>query len=317
VAAVLYAFTQAATDGWGSSTVLGFLGGGVTALCLFVIVELETIHRGKQPLLDLRAFADRAFTSSVIALVFVTFILFGGLFLLPLYLQILRGLSPFQAGLFLLPQALASMVVMVTGGRLTDKFGTQPIVVPGLVFLVVPLWGLSHLTSTTPYGWFQVLLIMRGVEFGLVAQPLMRAALVSIPQAQLSQASSLITVIRFIAGAMITPILGTIVQTQQQVHYVHLAERVVPGSPLGQFIALIQARLVARGMDLVSAQHTAMLGVIRLVGQQAYALALQDGYRLTFWLLIPAILAVLLIPYQRMSRTKEAKGAREETLSLA
>ncbi len=307
----LYAFSQVSTDGWGSSTVMGFLGGGVLVLCLFIVVELDTIHRGGQPLLNLRFFTDRAFTPSVIANLFVTFILFGGLFLLPLYLQILRELSAYQAGLFLLPQALASMVVVLVGGRLTDKFGTKAVVVPGLLFLTVPLWGLINLTPTTPYGWFQVLLILRGGEIGLVLQPLMRAALVTIPKRQLSQASSLMTVVRFIGSALITAILGTLVQTQEKVHYSHLAEQVVPGSSMGQLISIIQARLQATGMDLLTAQNTAILQVIQLIQQQAYALALQDGYRLTFLLLIPAILAVLFIKSPRVTRKKEIKGKSE------
>ena len=314
LASILYAFSDAGTDGWGSTTVLTFLSGGLIALCLFVFVELDMSYRGRQPLLNLRLFADHAYTPSVIASVFVTFILFGGLFLLPLYLQILRGLSAFQAGLFLLPQALASMVVVLIGGRLTDKFGTRPVVVPGLLFMAVPLWGLLNLTQTTPYGWFQILLILRGGEIGLVFQPLMRAALVTIPKKQLSQASSLMTVIRFIAGSLIVAILGTLVQTQQQVHYAHLAEQVVPGSPMGQLISIIQTQLQASGMGLVTAQQTAILEVIQLVQRQAYALALQDGYKLMFLLLIPAIIAVLFIKSPRVTRTKETKresGAKE------
>jgi EmrB/QacA subfamily drug resistance transporter len=311
---VLYAFSDAATDGWGSSTVLGFLIGGLIALCLFVIVELDISYRGGQPLLNLRLFADRSYTPSVIASVFVTFILFGGLFLLPLYLQILRGLSAYQAGLFLLPHALASMVVVLIGGRLTDKIGTRPVVLVGLLFMALPLWGFLNLTTYTPYGWFQFLLILRGGEIGLVFQPLMRAALVTIPKKQLSQASSLMTVIRFIASALVVAILGTLVQTQQQVHYVHLAEQVVPGSSMGQLISIIQTQLQANGMGLVTAQQTALLEVIQLVQQQAYLLALLDGYKLLFLMLIPAIIAVLFIKSPRVTRTKETKresGAKE------
>jgi DHA2 family multidrug resistance protein len=295
--------------------VLIFLGGGLIALCYFVIVELDMSYRGEQPLVNLRLFADRAFTPSVIASVLVTFILFGGLFLLPLYLQILRGLSAYQAGLFLLPQALTSMVVVVVGGRLVDKVRTRAVVVPGLLFLAFPLWGLLNLTTTTPYGWFQFLLILRGGEIGLVFQPLMRAALVTIPKRQLSQASSLITVIRFIAGSLIVAILGTFVQTQQKVHYTHLAEQVVPGSPMGQLISIIQAHLQARGMDVVTAKQAAILQVIQLVQQQAYDLALQDGYRLLFFLIIPAVVAVLFIKAPRLSRAKATKGksGAEET----
>lgn len=305
---VLYAFSSVSTHGWESTTVLGFLAVGLIALCLFVVLELSIIKREGQPLLNLRFFSDPSFTPNVIANTFVTFILFGGLLLLPLYLQLLRGLSPYQAGLFLLPQALCSMVVVVVGGRLVDKIGTKYVVLPGLLFMILPLWGLINVTTSTSYGWFQFLLILRGGEIGLVAQPLMRAALINVPRRQLSQASSLITVVRFVAGSLITAVLSSLVQTQQQVHYAHLAEQVTPGTPKGQLLLDLQTRLQARGMDLVNASHIAITEVIHLVQRQAYSLALQDGYRLTFWMIIPAILAVLFVHNTHATRTQEATG---------
>ena len=308
---VLYAFSSVSAHGWGSTTVLGFLVVGLIVLCLFVVLELSIIKQEGQPLLNLRFFGDPFFTPNVIANTFVTFILFGGLLLLPLYLQLLRGLSPYQAGLFLLPQALCSMVVVVVGGRLVDKIGTRRVVLPGLLFMILPLWGLINVTPSTSYGWFQFLLILRGGEIGLVAQPLMRAALVNVPRRQLSQASSLITVVRFVAGSLITAVLGSLVQTQQQVHYAHLAEQVTPGTPKGQLILDLQTRLQAQGMNLVNASHVAIMEVAHLVQQQAYSLALQDGYRLTFWMIIPAILAVLFVRNAHTTHTQETTAGEE------
>ena len=315
---VLYGFSQVSTDGWESTTVLGFLGGGLVSLLLFVLVELERIDQGRQPLLNLRIFADRAFTPSIIASSFVTFILFGGLFMVPLYLQSLRGLSPFQTGLILLPQALASVVVAVVGGRLTDKFGTVPIVLPGLVILTYPLWGLAHLTTSTPFNWFQTLLIMRGLEMGLVAQPLMRASLVRIPPGpQLNQATALSTVTRFVTSSISTAILGTYVQTQQKIHYTHLALQIVPGTPQGQFISALQALFHKHGMNVFSAHNAAILEVIHLVQRQGYALAFQDGFVLTLWMIVPALIAVLLLPAELRRPIKYVKKGSAEDAEAA
>jgi EmrB/QacA subfamily drug resistance transporter len=97
LASILYAFSEVSTYGWGSTIVLSFLGVGVVALALFVIVELTITQRGGAPLLDLRVFASRLYSMSTVAYVLAIFTLFGGLFLLPVYLQSLRGLSAFQA----------------------------------------------------------------------------------------------------------------------------------------------------------------------------------------------------------------------------
>src|SRR6266849_4869516 len=133
LASVLYALSDASTDGWGSSKVLGFLVAGLLALVIFVIVELMTASRGRQPLLDLRIFANGPFATANIANVLVTFALFGGLFLVPIYLQVLRGQTAYEAGLLLLPQALGAMVAVVIGGRMVDRLGVKPVVIPGLV----------------------------------------------------------------------------------------------------------------------------------------------------------------------------------------
>ena len=98
---------------------------GLLSLAMFTATELIIARRGGQPLIDLRLFANGPFRAGVIANLFVIFGLFGGLFLLPIYLQNMRGLSPFQAGLILLPQALASMVSVIVGGRLVDRFSVR------------------------------------------------------------------------------------------------------------------------------------------------------------------------------------------------
>jgi EmrB/QacA subfamily drug resistance transporter len=86
LACVLYGLSSASTDGWGSTTVVSTLIVGSLALVIFVVVELVIINSGGYPLLDLRIFTNASFTISTIANVFVVFALFGGLFLLPVYL---------------------------------------------------------------------------------------------------------------------------------------------------------------------------------------------------------------------------------------
>jgi hypothetical protein len=77
---------------------------------------------------------------------------------------------------------------------------------------------------------------------------------------------------------------------------------------MGQLISIIQTQFQTQGMNLFRAQQAAVMEVIQLIQHQAYALALQDGYRVTFFLVIPAILAVMFIPSRRATSTKETKG---------
>ncbi len=304
LASVLYALSDASTDGWGSSKVLGFLVAGLLALVIFVIVELMTASRGRQPLLDLRIFANGPFATANIANVLVTFALFGGLFLVPIYLQVLRGQTAYEAGLLLLPQALGAMVAVVIGGRLVDRIGVKPVVIPGLAILAFALWRFSFVTLKTPFLEFQVLLIIRGIVL-------------------LTQANSLNAVMRFIASSLGVAVLATLVQSQTTVHYVHLAERVTTASPLGQLVQQQVALYMARGASLQAATAAAVLPYIRMLQQQAYMLAINDAFLFSLALAIVATVSVIFIRTRPratavpaaavpIEKPEEEKAAREE-----
>ncbi len=95
---------------------LGSLGGGLLALIIFVAIEISSSASQRQPLLDLRIFSNAMFSTAVLANSFIYFVMFGGGILLQIYLQNLRGLSALQAGLYLLPSSLVSVVSLVIGG---------------------------------------------------------------------------------------------------------------------------------------------------------------------------------------------------------
>jgi DHA2 family multidrug resistance protein len=293
--ALLYGLSSASTDGWGSATVLGSLSAGLISLGIFVAAELIIANRGGQPLLDLRLFTNGPFRAGMIANLFVIFSLFGGLFLFPLYLQNIRGLSAFQSGLILLPQALAAMVSVIIGGRLVDRIGVRAVMIPGLLILAFATWQLTDISVYSSYGWLQLMFILRGIALGLTVQPLTVATLSEISPRQLAQASSLSTVNRAVASSLGIAVLATIVQTQTQIHFGHLVEKMTVSSPLGGLLLRIQALFVARGADAASAYHTALLLIARFVQREAFVLGIQDALRLTIFVTGLAIIAVLFV----------------------
>ena len=295
LAAVLYALSDASTDGWGSGKVLGFLLGGLIILGLFVFVELDLVRREKQPLLDLRLFANGPFLSSNITNVLITFAFFGGIFLFPVYLQNLRGLNAFSAGLLLLPQAFASLVTALIGGRVVDRVGVRVVVIPGLVLLAFATWQLSSLTLYTPYGWLQVLFVIRGLALGLIIQPLTVSALSDLHPRRFAQASTLNTVLRFVSTSLGIAVLATLVQSQAKIHYGHLAEQVTPGSPLDQLASRLQSLFVQHGASLADARAAALQEIARLVQRQGFMLAIQDAFWLVLIVLIASIIAACFI----------------------
>jgi EmrB/QacA subfamily drug resistance transporter len=316
LASLLYGLSDVSTDGWGSVKVLSYIIGGLIALTVFIIVELEIVGRGGEPLLDLRLFKNQPFATGNIAYVMVTFALFGGLFLVPVYLQNLRGQDAFQAGLLLLPQALGSMAAVVIGGRLVDRIGVKAVVIPGLILLALALWGFSFTTLQTPFMNFQVLLILRGFGLGLSAQPLTVAILAEIKPIQLSQGTTINSVIRNVASSLGVAVLSTLVQTRSTFHYVRLAEQVTLTTPLGQRLS---AALAAPGGS--SSPSTALL-LQEVVGQlklQAYMLAINDAFLFTLGVTVLALFTVFVIRVKSKPRAvvSQEDATSEESAPLA
>lgn len=319
LATLLYGISDASTDGWGSSTVVAFLAVGILSLAIFTVYEIILGNRGGQPLLDIRIFGNSLFRAGAIANLFVIFSLFGGLFLLPLYLQNIRGLSAFQSGVLLLPQALASMVAVLAGGRLVDRIGVRAVMIPGLLILAFANWELSFITLYSPFWWLQLMLILRGLALGLTVQPLTVAMLAEISPRLLSQASSLSTVIRAVASSLGIAILATLVQTQSQVHFAHLAEMVTPGSRIGQIVPLLESLFVSHGYSLQSAASAALQYIALFLQGESFVLAVQDAFKLTVVVVGFAIIATLFVGHRGRSAKKPAParqgeaGASEET----
>ncbi len=317
---LLYALSDASTDGWGSVKVSGFLVCGILLLATFVVVELRIASSGGKPLLDLRVFASMPFTTSNFASVLVIFALYGGLFILPIYFQELRGLSAYQSGLLLLPQAFAAMVASIVSGRLVDKIGVRAVIIPGLVNLAVALWLFTSIGVDTPYGIIQLWLIVRSFALGFTFQPLSVSAFSEIKPDRLPQATAVNTALRFVTSSLAVAVMATLVQTQTAVHYSHLAEQVTPSSPLAMLIPTLQAAFMSQGASSSAAYAAAIQEVVGLVQQQATVLAMQDAFRVSMLLTGVAILAALFVrtrkpqPAARKPAPEQKAAAPDEAL---
>ena len=147
--AILYAASTASYRGWTSPEVITWFAIGVAGLIGFAIVEL---YVAKSPLLDLRLFGKRVFLNASLLGYVSTIALFGAEFLMPLYLQALRGLTALQTGLILLPMAVTGGIMVTIAGRLYDKVGPRPLMAVGFGILMINTWQLSQLRADTPLG---------------------------------------------------------------------------------------------------------------------------------------------------------------------
>ena len=211
--ALLFGLSQGAKIGWGSPVVLATLAVGAALLVFFVLWELNVARAGRAPLLDLRLFRLRSFWAGVTALALLGCVLFWPNFIMPIYLQSLRAMSPAHSGLVMASLALGSMVFALIGGLIADRIGTKTVSLIGVCALAVVSWLFSRITLATPVWQIAVLLGARGMCSGLSLQPLFAAAMIDVRDpAEVAHGSTLTTMIRNVGGAVGTGLLVSLAQ---------------------------------------------------------------------------------------------------------
>ncbi len=291
--ALLYAIQRGSSEGWTSPRILTLLSVGIVALLVFIFVEL----RSRDPLLDLRLFTKRTFAFSNIVGWVSSIALFGAEFLLPIYLQSLRGRTPLEAGLLVLPLAISSGITVPIAGLLYNRIGGRWLVVIGSILLAINTWEFAHLTVDTSYTEIMVIVAIRGVALGFVLQTTLTAALTGLKPQQLPRASSLLSATRNVFQSFGIAMLGTIFTHQFAAYNAATTSDLQnPHTSLGQqFIQLVQS-LQRRGVPAFVAPKAAMG---QLLGQhipQNFNQGLNDAYFITFWLSVATIFLAFTLP---------------------
>jgi MFS family permease len=208
--AFLVALRNGFVDGWTALDTIIMLIATVLAL-----VNLAIGNRGNpEPLLQLRLFRDSTFSWSMGLSFIIVTALFGGMLLLPLYLQEVHGYSPLETGLLLLPQAITAAVAMPLGGYLTDRIGPRPVVATGMVMLAGGGFLLAQIHPTSS-NWLVVsALLLRGFAMGFSMMPSMAAAMARVPHHLSSSASSISNSLQRIGSSIGIAVLVTVLAAQ-------------------------------------------------------------------------------------------------------
>ena len=205
-AMMLYAFSEAATAGWGSARVIGFGIGGLVFMLVFALVEL----RVKFPILDLRLFKRWLFTSGNLMMM-PAFGAFGGfILLLTLFLQELQGYSPLQAGLIQAPSALGTALSLPLASRLYGRIGPRRMLIGGFGFAALLMLPFLTLQLDSPWWWVMLLLVVRGLPFAfaiVASQTIIYGPLESSKQ---GPASSIYNTLRQVAASFGVALIITI-----------------------------------------------------------------------------------------------------------
>jgi DHA2 family lincomycin resistance protein-like MFS transporter len=195
-------------DGVSAQPVLVVLG-GAAAIAVFVARQLW-LQRHGVPLLDLRVLRHRTYALALVLMSVAFMAMLGSMILLPLYLQDVRGLSALQTGLLVMPGGLAMGLLGPQVGRVFDRFGGRPLMVPGSVGVVAALGALTQVGAQTPYAAVLGVHVLMMVSLAAVFTPVFTLGLGSVPRRLYSHASSMLGTLQQVAAAIGTALVVTV-----------------------------------------------------------------------------------------------------------
>ncbi|MCF2526303.1 MDR family MFS transporter [Yinghuangia soli] len=206
LAAVLYALTEGAQEGWTSPLILGTGIGGLLLLGLLVVAETRAEH----PMLDLSLMRNRLFLTCSMVTVTSTAGFLGAIYVLPIMIQRARGLEATDSGLTTFPTAIGITLATQLVVRYYPKIGPRRLTAAGLAGTTVMIALLTRIGPDTSLWWVRLDLFLTGIFLAHVFMPAQTAAFGAIPMERMGNASTLFNVQRQLGAAVGVAVLGSV-----------------------------------------------------------------------------------------------------------
>ena len=231
---------------------IGIVIAGVATTAVFVIRQLK-LQRSGAPLMDMRTLGHRTYSLSLLLMSIGFLAMLGSMILLPLYLQNLRGLSPLETGLLVMPGGLAMGLLGPTVGKLFDRFGSRPLVLPGSIATFLALGGFTQVSMTMPYWQVLGLHALLMVSLAATFTPVFTLGMGGLPPHLYSHGSSMLGTSQQVAAALGTALVVTVMSARTS-HLVADGVAAVPAQVSGMKLAFGVAAALALVTIVVAAK---------------------------------------------------------------
>jgi EmrB/QacA subfamily drug resistance transporter len=294
VTLLVWSLIEAPSHGWISGTTIGGIAGAVVLLSVFAWWELRTTS----PLLDVHLFRNMRFTAASLAITLGFFALFGFIFLVTQYLQLVKGYSALQAGVRTLPFAFAMVAAAVTSPKAAQRVGTKLVVAAGLTLMAGGFAIASTNDASTPYWVIAGAMILMGFGLGSAAAPATESIMASLPREKAGVGSAVNDTTREIGGTLGVAVLGSLMASV----YGGRILDALSGTPLPAGLRAAAGDSLAAALEIAGGVGGAAGRGIALAAQDAFVHAFQIGSVVTGAVaLAGAVLALLFLP----SRSRE------------
>jgi DHA2 family lincomycin resistance protein-like MFS transporter len=230
---------------------IGIVTAGAATIAIFVLRQLK-LQRTGAPLMDLRTLRNRTFALSLALMCIAFLAMMGSMILLPLYLQNLRGLTPLETGLLLMPGGLAMGLLGPAVGKLYDRLGSRPLVLPGSIAIVLSLAGFTQVSATMPYWQVLALHALLMVSLAATFTPIFTLGMGALPPRLYPHGSSILGTLQQVAAALGTALVVTVMSARAS-HLVADGATAAAGLLSGMKLAFVIATVLAVGTIVAAA----------------------------------------------------------------
>ncbi|HYR85369.1 MAG TPA: DHA2 family efflux MFS transporter permease subunit [Terriglobia bacterium] len=277
-------------EDWFSSTwITSLLILSMMMLVLFIVHEFRTAD----PVLHLKVFKNRTYSTGVFLMTTLGFVLYGSLVLLPLFLQTVLGYPAMAAGIAMAPRGLGSFIAMPVVGFLIAKFDPRKLLGFGLIGGAISLFALGSINLQVGYWdifWPQ---FFQGISMGLIFVPLTTVTMSLIKKEEMGNATSLFNLMRNLGGSVGIAVIATMLSRTTQIQFNVLGAHVSAfDANVRLLLDQIRGSFIARGLDFTTASSAAYVALSGMVQKQAVMVAFVNLFRilaLVFAVVVPLV----------------------------
>src|SRR3954454_15614796 len=257
-----------------------------------------------EPVIDFSVLKSRQLATGVTFAAALGLSLYGGVFVLPIFLQSLHGFTAWQTGKVILPGALASAFTMAIVGRNAQKLDARYTIVAGSALFMVSMWQMSQITLDSGTGDLFWPLVLRGVGLGLIFVPLTNASMAELSVRQLAQGTGLFNLTRQLGGSLGIALMATLLSRFTATRHAVLTEHVGAWDPASASrLDMIARALMAHGINPIVAKQQALFILDRQISAQASVLAFSKIY------LLNGIILLCALPLLLFWKTGRGRGS--------
>ncbi|MBE2317264.1 MFS transporter [Solirubrobacter sp. CPCC 204708] len=282
---LIWGLIEAPARGWTDGLVLGAFAVALAVGAAFVAWE----RRAPAPMLDVALFRNPRFTASSAAISLAFFALFGMIFFLTQYMQLVKGYDALDAGIKTLPVAAGLVFAGPSSTKLAERIGLRAVVPLGLVFVAAGMFLISLADASSSYGLIAAALVLLGYGIGTAMAPATDAIMSVLPEAKMSVGSAINDTTRVAGGSLGVAVLGSLLASGYRGDMESAPE--VARDSLAGALATGNPQLIAAGQNaFMDAMQTATLVAVGVA-------------------LAGALVAAVFLPRERRGRVGEVVPA--------